>query len=137
MTDRSSTDRRNADRRNAERRAKDRRAEQRVPAEAPVRFLRAEAGRDAVLSGGLLDASAAGIRLLLDEPLGLAEKLLVEVRHPDAQCFNLTATVVWCEPSSTGERFRVGCTLGVELSSRQIALLNQLAVDGRTAVRAS
>lgn len=122
-------DRRVSDRRDDadDRRDADRRFDGRDDSKAGVRFLRAGSSLNEVLHGQLLDASATGIRVLLEEPLEESEKLLVEVRTAQDHCFNLMVEVIWAEV--TEDRFHVGCELCVELSSRQHALLKQLVAD--------
>ena len=122
MLDRTPPDRR----RRTERRVADRRRQNRVASEFQIRFLRAGTSADQALSGRLIELSADGARLLLDEPLALHERLLIEVRTPGAQCFSLSAEVVWTEPDPEG-RHVTGCRLRHPLSPRQRSLLRKLA----------
>lgn len=114
-------------RRGTDRRTEDRRDEKRFVSEAQIRFLRAGPSADEVLHGELFDVSASGIRILLPQPLDESEKLLVEVRDAENQCFNLTAKVVWDRPDAHGKH-QIGCELLVDLSERQLDLLKQLAL---------
>lgn len=108
-----------------DRRRGDRREDERLASEAPIRFLLAGASTDEVLAGELGDVSMSGIQILLDRPLEIGDKLLVEVQSPGEQCFNVNAQVIWCRRNA-GERYSVGCELRVELSARQFALLRRL-----------
>jgi hypothetical protein len=110
----------------------DRRRTQRHLLDAEIRFLRSGGVPNAILGGELLDVSATGLRLAIDEPLSDGEKLLIEVRDHDQVCFNLTAAVVWTETNDAGEQ-TVGCELCVDLSPRQYARLRQLAALSRFA----
>jgi len=112
------------------RRDADRRFEERNESKTGVRFLRASDAANEVLHGELLDASATGIRVLLDKPLDESEKLLVEVRDTEDHCFNLMVEVIWTEVAEG--RFHIGCELCVELSARQHALLKQLVANTRS-----
>ena len=117
-------DRRNP--RQNDRRESNRRLDDRFESPTGIRFLRAGSTPDDVVAGRLLDISASGIRLLLDERLDKNQKMLVEVRSLASHCFNLMAEVVWADPTEDG-RFLVGCELCVDLSATQYALLKQMA----------
>ena len=103
----------------------DRRDRTRHPLTAELRFLRAGADPAQVLQGELLDVSATGIRISLDQQLKAGENLLVEMRGPDQRCLNLTAQVVWSEPAPEAGH-RVGCELRMEMSRSQRNLLRTL-----------
>ena len=111
-----------------DRRIADRRDEPRDKFETEIRFLRAESSADEILHGELLDVSATGIRVLLDDPLELSDRILVEVRGPGNRCFNLTAQVIWLERHGD-HRQLVGCELCVELTAKQRALLQKLSAS--------
>ena len=129
------TDRRNirARRQATDRRTADRRDENRNVLEAQIRFLKAGASVDDALCGELLDVSAAGLRMVLDEPLNLGDTILVEVRPQDERCFNFTARVVWSEPHDS-DRHRVGCELRVELTPKQWKVLEQISSESTQTV---
>jgi len=110
----------------SERRLTERRLEPREPFEAGIRFLRAGSSVDEILSGELVDVSASGIRVLLNEPLEQRQKILVEVRGESEDCFNLLAEAIWIEHLPSCECL-IGCELCVELSRRQFARLQELA----------
>ena len=90
----------------------DRHGNQRRISEAQIRFLRSSTSTDEVLHGKLLDASTTGLRLLLDDRPQTSDTLLIEARKSEGDGFNLSAQVVWTEPSDGG-RFHVGCKLYV------------------------
>jgi len=121
-------DRRDPDilRRARDRRTSDRRSADRHTLGAGIRFLRAGSSTEQILSGELLDVSASGIRIALDEPLAAGEKVLVEVRDHEERCFNMTAEAVWVELLEDG-RHQVGCELCVDLSDRQLRTLKRFA----------
>ncbi len=77
------------------------------------------------MHGELIDASRLGVRILLECQPAENEKLLIEVLASEDQCFNLTAEVIWAEPTGDS-RFHVGCELCVELSAVQHATLKQM-----------
>jgi hypothetical protein len=122
------SDRRDSDscRRSQDRRSTDRRLADRVTLDAGIRFLRAGSSKEQILSGELLDVSASGIRIALQAPVAVGEKVLVEVRDDAEQCFNMIADVVWAEPLNDG-RHRVGCELCADLNARQLRTLKKLA----------
>ena len=62
-----------------DRRIADRRADERMPHDASVRLLTSTGTGQRVISGGLQDASAGGLRLHLTQPLQAGERLLLEV----------------------------------------------------------
>jgi len=121
-TQSDSSDRRRESRRQHDRRTTDRRRDVRFPASARLRFLRSGAARESVLLGELLDVSATGMQLVIDEPLEPAQSLLIEIHDGDRLRLNLTARLIWCQPGSDG-RYRAGCELSVELPNEHLAEL--------------
>lgn len=115
------------DRRNpsGRRHRQERRRAHRQTTDVRIRFMRAGGVNGDVMYGELLDASRLGVRILLECQPAENEKLLIEVLANQDQCFNLTAEVVWSEPTG-GSRFHVGCELCVELSAVQHATLKQM-----------
>ncbi len=124
------TDRRNSvpRRQCPDRRKGDRRQTRRESVPAPIRFLREQDGKTHVLSGQLVDASPTGVRILLDSALEQEERILIEVRGGQGECFNLAADVVWVE-HQPDRRCLVGCELRVDLTKRQFARLKSLATQ--------
>ena len=110
--------------RGIDRRVRERRAGDRIAAEASVRFLSSAGG--GAIEGRLLDASACGLRVELDEPLAAGDRLLVEASAAGEHLFNATAEVVWTRPAGAGKQ-EAGCEFRVDLGRRQAALLRRLA----------
>ena len=115
-----------------DRRIADRRADERMPHDASVRLLTSTGTGQRVISGGLQDASAGGLRLHLTQPLQAGERLLLEVRHGSQVLLGVSVEVVWCE-ATADECWLAGCNLSRPLRPRQLKMLEELAARSEAA----